>query len=103
MMRRTKATAIPMRVKRRVLDRDGGLCILCHRPGNPDAHFISRAQNGRGVEENIVTLCPACHRAYDGEKRNEYRPKIEQYLRSKYEGWNEASVVYRKWNGPSAT
>ena len=41
--RRTKATDIPQEVKQRVFDRDNGLCIVCHHPGMPNAHFIRRA------------------------------------------------------------
>ena len=63
MRRRTKALQIPPAVKRAVHDRDGGLCILCGRPGDPVAHYISRAQGGLGIAENVVTLCGGCHTA----------------------------------------
>ena len=53
MNKRTKALAISPAVKRRVLERDKGACVLCGRPGDPVCHFISRAQGGLGIEENI--------------------------------------------------
>lgn len=96
MHRQTKETKITAAVKCRVWERDGG-CIICRRPGSPDAHFISRAQGGKGVEQNIVTLCRECHTKYDqSEERREIRDMIQSYLISKYPGWDEADLVYRK-------
>lgn len=66
MHKQTKATSIPKSVKEAVYERDGGRCILCGRNnGEPVAHVIRRSQGGRGIEQNIVTLCPSCHRAFD--------------------------------------
>lgn len=73
--KRTKACEIPQKVKRRVWERDRHCCVLCGRPGNPDAHFIPRSHNGKGIEENIVTLCPECHRDYDNSER---RPELKK-------------------------
>lgn len=70
MHRRTKALQISPDVKRRVWERDGR-CILCHRPGSPDAHYIPRSQGGLGVE-------------------------IRAYLMKCYPDWDEADLVYRK-------
>ena len=97
MHKRTKALAIPREVRRRVSERDGGRCILCGMPGNPEAHYLPRAQGGLGIEENILTLCRRCHRAYDGEKRKELRPVLREYLREQYPGWDEISLIYQKW------
>ena len=97
MHKRTKALAIPREVRRRVSERDGGRCILCGMPGNPEAHYLPRAQGGLGIEENILTLCRRCHRAYDGEKRKELRPALREYLREHYPEWDESGLVYQKW------
>ena len=97
MHKRTKALAIPREVRRRVSERDGGRCILCGMPGNPEAHYLPRAQGGLGIEENILTLCRRCHRAYDGAKRKELRPVLREYLREQYPGWDESSLIYQKW------
>lgn len=101
--KRTKALAIPRNVKERVCERDGGCCILCGRPAPTYdplafscAHYISRAQGGLGIEENILTLCPGCHRQYDGVERNILRPILRRYLRESYEKWNESELTYRK-------
>lgn len=71
----------------------------------PNAHYISRAKGGLGIEENIVTLCTSltankCHERYDNgtkEEREEIREKIKRYLMDYYPGWDEGQLVYRKW------
>ena len=97
MHKRTKALQIPPSVKRAVYDRDGGLCILCGRPGDPVAHYISRAQGGLGIAENVVTLCPDCHRRYDQTADRKWiRPRIAAYLRTQYPRWDLQQLIYHK-------
>lgn len=97
MKKRTQALAIPQAVKAAVAKRDSvegwPCCILCGRPAPTseplafsNAHYISRAQGGRGIEKNILTLCPGCHRRYDGAERNDLRPFLRKYLNEKYTG-----------------
>ena len=104
---RTKALEIPKAVKAKVANRDSvdgyPCCILCGKPAPTDyplafsnAHYISRGQGGLGVEENICTLCPKCHREYDNEKREEYRPILRSYLKGIYKNFDEAKLVYKK-------
>lgn len=96
MNRRTKALQIPPKVKERVLWRDKW-CVWCGKPGQPNAHFISRAQGGLGIEENILTLCPECHRRYDQTTdRAEMREYFKEYLQSKYPEWDENKLYYKK-------
>lgn len=98
MRKQTKYTDIPQKVKTAVWERDNGRCILCGSYGEPVAHFISRAQGGLGVEQNIVTLCHICHQAYDqSAKHDQYKAYIRQYLSRKYEGWNENDLIYHKY------
>ena len=100
MNKRTKALDISPRVKNVVYARDNGLCILCGSPGAPNAHYISRGQSGLGVEQNVVTLCSDCHRAYDQTaQRESYRREIENYLRAKYENWGDMCLTYKKYGG----
>lgn len=96
--RRAKALEIPQSVKRRVWERDGAQCILCgNREAMPNAHYISRAQGGLGVEQNVVTLCADCHRRYDqSTEREMLRKLIKRYLQIQYEDWNEEHLRYRK-------
>jgi 5-methylcytosine-specific restriction endonuclease McrA len=87
-------------VKQAVYERDGGRCVLCGRSYGafPNAHFIARSHGGLGVEENILTLCIPCHHRYDNSAdRAEIREELEKYLRSKYPGWDESKLTYRKW------
>lgn len=96
---RSKACDIPQSVKRAVWLRDRGRCILCgSKEAMPNAHFISRAEGGLGIEENIVTLCGDCHNEYDQTThRKAIREEIRQYLVLKYgEEWNEKDLYFRR-------
>lgn len=100
MHKETKATLIPPRVKAAVMARDGGLCVICKRPGIPNAHVVRRSQGGRGIPENIVCLCPSCHRAYDEgrpEERERAYVRIVVHLNGFYPGWNRSDMTYKKW------
>ena len=95
--KRTRATSIPTKTKKRVEERDGGLCIFCGHPGKGEAHFISRAQGGLGIEENLLTVCRACHDQMDNStKRKEMLTKAEGYLRAKYPYWDKSFLIYEK-------
>ena len=103
---RTKATDIPMSVKKKVWERDNHRCVVCGNYCNvmPNAHYISRNKGGLGIEQNIVTLCTEltknkCHRKYDfgtKEERQLIGEKIKKYLQNKYENWDEDKLIYKK-------
>lgn len=96
--KRTKALAIPPKVKALVWERDGGCCVYCGSPdAAPVAHYIARSHGGLGIEENILTLCQNCHRQYDqSTKREEMRSFFRTYLQSKYPEWEESKLIYRR-------
>mgnify|MGYP002770615752 FL=1 len=98
--RETKATSIPSDVKRAVWTRDLHHCVLCGTPyAAPVAHYIGRAQGGLGVEQNIVTLCSACHQRYDNSAdRETIRSILRSYLQAQYPDWDEASLIYHKYD-----
>ena len=97
MHERTKSLQISPKTKRVVYERDGGRCVLCGAPGDPVAHYISRSQGGRGIEQNIVTLCPRCHMEYDqGPYRATLRRVLRAYLAQQYPDWNEETLTYKK-------
>lgn len=97
--KRAKSCDIGPAVKDAVWERDNQCCILCgNHEAMPNAHYISRAQGGLGVPENIVTLCIACHTAYDHtDQRKAYRERIRAYLQFIYPGWDESKLAYRKY------
>lgn len=95
---RTKASQIKIETKWKVLERDGGKCVLCGKTCsvyNACCHFISRARLGLGIEENIITLCHDCHYKLDNGEVG--RDRLREYLKSKYPGWDEKKLVYSKW------
>ena len=105
--KRAKALDISKQVKEIVFARDKGKCVVCGNSYNvmPNAHYIPRSKGGLGIEQNIVTLCTEmtfnkCHRKYDfGTKkdRQEIGEKIKNYLKSKYDNWDEEDLIYKKW------
>ena len=98
MHRRTKALQIPMKVKKKVYDRDKGKCVWCGKPGDPVVHFIAKSHGGLGIEENIVCGCARCHYNYDQtDQREKYREIARKHLKSKYPEWDESKLYYKKW------
>lgn len=98
---RSKATDIPISVKNKVWERDRHHCICCGSPyAMPNAHYLSRAHGGLGIEENIVTLCQRCHHSYDNGKSKELRDaikrKIEAHLKRFYPEWSVDLITYKK-------
>lgn len=97
--KRSKATDISPSVKKAVAERDFGCCIFCGKAGLPEAHVISRAHGGLGVEKNIVTVCRSCHDKMDNSKmRGQYIGFAKSYLTSIYPGWDEKDVTFNKWS-----
>lgn len=97
--KRKYATEISKAVRQAVYKRDNGLCIICGKAGIPNGHYIKRSQGGLGIEQNVVTMCLDCHNEEDmGQNTEFYENKIREYLKSKYENWNEQDLIYRKEN-----
>ena len=102
--KRSKACDISREVRDAVGERDKNTCVLCGRPGIPNAHFIPRSAGGLGIEQNVVCLCPTCHHDYDNGCRHEVNirgllgERIEHYLKSMYEDWDREKLIYRKYD-----
>ena len=95
--RRSQACAIPPEVREKVEQRDNGLCCFCKRPGRGEAHFISRAQGGLGIEQNIITVCRPCHDRLDNSQSRGLMKRVaEQHLRSCYPDWDPEKLIYHK-------
>lgn len=106
MRKDTKARDFSKAVKEKIAERDSfdgcPCCINCGRPAPgrlawSNAHFVSRAQGGLGIEENGLTLCSACHHAYDQTtERSRLREYFREYLMDHYPEWDESKLYYRK-------
>lgn len=104
--KRAKACDISQKTKEIVFNRDNGRCVVCGNNYNvmPNAHYISRAKGGLGIEQNIVTLCTnftknKCHYKYDfgtKEEREKIKEIIRTYLKAHYDNWNEDDLIYKK-------
>lgn len=83
------------------MDRDEGKCVYCGRSGEPNAHFISRARHGLGIEENIVTLCMQHHFDLDHGKNEELQKlimgAIREHLEEHYPGFPDSKRTYNKY------
>lgn len=65
---KTDDTAIPARVKDRIVKRFGGVCQECRIPFSEIVkpqfdHIISLINNGANAEDNLQPLCRPCHGA----------------------------------------
>lgn len=112
MRKDTKARDFTRGEKMAIAQRDSiegwPCCVFCGAASPSEiawsnAHYISRAQGGLGIEENGLTLCPICHRKYDQTTaRTEMRAYFREYLMGKYENWDEDKLLYRKGVGNEA-
>lgn len=96
--KRKSYTDIDSKSRNDVHERDGFRCVYCGKTNQPIelAHYISRAHGGLGIPENLVSLCIFCHDDYDGDKREEIRPFLQNYLKSFYPEWSEEKLIYQK-------
>ena len=101
-----RPTDISPSVRRIVQERDSfegtPCCVKCGRSdGIQIAHYISRGRGGMGIPENLVCLCYECHMMADNgsdiEKSREIRGYMREYLKAYYPGWDEKSLVFRRW------
>ena len=97
--KRTKACDISPAVRKEVVERDNGMCIVCGTTqGIQIAHYISRARNGLGIPQNLACLCHKCHFDYDnGKLHKEIKALFKEHLKAKYERWDEMELTYKKW------
>jgi len=73
---------IPRSVRRKVLARDGCICVWCGKKEEHDiSHFIQRRAGGRTFEDNLVTTCAVCKlkRHYDTPHDFISKLKVEDF------------------------
>jgi 5-methylcytosine-specific restriction endonuclease McrA len=67
--RSARADAIPPKVRREVMQRDGS-CRLCGRRGDLHIHHIDyRSQGGSHEPHNLIALCPKHHEVVHSDKK----------------------------------
>ena len=95
--KRTIATDISRKVRFDVYRRDDR-CIFCGSGYNVTvAHFISRANGGLGIEQNLACACLVCHSKLDQSlHRKPMLEQFERYLKRHYKDWNKDDLIYRK-------
>lgn len=95
----SKACDISPKVRKAVMERDEGRCIICgSMRGIQIAHFIPRSRLGLGVPSNLGAMCLVCHFEYDnGKFHKEYGNIFREHLKRHYEDWDESKLIYRKW------
>lgn len=104
--KRSKATDIPMSVKKKAWERDNGCCVICGNSYNvmPNAHYIPRSKGGLGIEENIFTACTRltendCHYRFDNgtkEEKRKLKEIVKSYFQNIYPDWDEEKLYYKK-------
>jgi hypothetical protein len=111
MNRSTKLKQFSKQVKEIIYERDviDGVpcCIFCGTYQNLSvAHFVGKAQQGLGIQENGFLACIAgknCHHEFDNgkskERKQQMRIHAEEHLRSKYQFWDENMLRQKnKWS-----
>lgn len=102
---KTPETAIPPRVKLRVLDRQGGKCASCVRKLGMAGeavefdHVTALINGGENRENNLQALCPFCHR---GKTKEDVAEKSETARkRRKHLGFSspKKKIPYRRFDG----
>ena len=95
----SKACDISPAVRKEVMERDEGRCIVCgSTQGIQIAHYISRARLGLGIPQNLACMCLRCHFDYDnGKLHREIESVFKGRLRANYERWDETELTYKKW------
>lgn len=71
-------------VKRAVIKRDNGLCVLCGSQANDVHHIIFRSHGGKDDVNNCVCLCRECHELAHGLHKyvsaNDIKNALLKYL-----------------------
>lgn len=109
----TKKLQFDKKTQEKIYYRDHGECIFCSMGYYTDCssglllrikdimHYIPKSSLGLGIEQNGALGCRYHHGLLDnGNKgrRKEMLEKFAGYLKSIYPDWNEAELVYKKYD-----
>ena len=71
-------TYIPVRIRRKVLTRDGFRCVWCGKKEEHDvSHFVQKRCGGGTVEYNLITTCKICKRKRHYDTPSEFISKLK--------------------------
>ena len=95
--KRTLATEIKPKTRKEVMERDKH-CVIC---GSYQmltiGHYISRANGGLGIKENLVLVCMPCHMKLDqSSERKKLLQIVKNHLQSNYGVIDESTLIYKK-------
>jgi hypothetical protein len=89
---RAQRPAIPARIKREVLVQAHHRCAICQEPAYDIHHITEWSKGGRHTLDNLIALCPNCHRrVHRGEID---RPALRRY-KANLSIVNEPSAINR--------
>ena len=81
-----------------VIERDGGLCILCYHAGAEVHHVVPRSLWGknkaRDSAKNLCVLCKDCHT--DTRQGHDEIVRLLGLLHDRY-GYDYWEPIYRPW------
>ena len=93
---KSRRRAWPKKLKRRILDRDGGMCQWpgCPRPANDPAHILNRSH--KSIIWDEVNVFSACRRHHNMGATKEARPLLLalMFLRHKCDYTGDAYSDY---------
>ncbi|NEW84551.1 MAG: HNH endonuclease [Mariniphaga sp.] len=85
MNEKQKSRYIPKSVRNSLLMRSGGICECCGAAGVPDQHHLEEyAFGGVHTLENLLLLCPACHR--------QIAKYLTQTQQQELQKWNQTNI-----------
>jgi hypothetical protein len=83
-----------LRIRREVIERDGGKCIRCKSVEKLAAHHVvPRSRGGRSDMTNLVTLCQSCN---SWARTNEDRCKEINELFERLQGKGNANAKHKR-------
>jgi len=76
-------------VRRKTIDRDDEMCRVCSDEGNINVHHIKPRRKFDDVSDsntldNLITLCPSCHKTFEGMWQNSDPGEFEEKAKELY-------------------
>lgn len=78
---------IPAKVRKKVIERDGGCCVICGRPTTILHHVVNGGMGRRRNHHiaNLMCLCVGCHRrVHEGKDAEDLQRWTEARSRRMY-------------------